>query len=62
MGASMGASMGGAMGGAMVAAGGPTFRPHIQLPNPSGPGVQSIQYPVPANKCGLIIGKGNVIL
>ena len=40
-------------------AGGPPFGPPgLELPNPSGPGVQTIQFPVPDNKCGLIIGKG----
>jgi far upstream element-binding protein len=34
------------------------FRPRLELPNPSGPGVQTVQFPVPSNKCGLIIGKG----
>lgn len=34
------------------------FRPRLELPNPSGPGVQTIQFSVPGNKCGLIIGKG----
>lgn len=34
------------------------FRPRLELPNPSGPGVQTVQFSVPGNKCGLIIGKG----
>jgi far upstream element-binding protein len=34
------------------------FRPRLELPNPTGPGVQTIQFGVPGNKCGLIIGKG----
>ena len=34
------------------------FRPRLELPNPNGPGVQTVQFPVPSNKCGLIIGKG----
>ena len=34
------------------------YKPHIELPNPSGPGVQTVQVPVPAQKCGLVIGKG----
>lgn len=46
-----------AVGGGGGAAGG-GYRPHIQLPNPTGPGIQTIQFPVPSNKCGLIIGKG----
>ncbi len=37
------------------------FRQHVELPNPTGPGVQTIQFPVPSNKCGLIIGKGMYI-
>ena len=35
------------------------YKPHIELPNPTGPGVQTVQVPVPAQKCGLVIGKGN---
>ncbi len=34
-------------------------KPRLDLPNPGGPGVTTIQVPVPSNKCGLIIGKGN---
>ena len=34
------------------------YKPHIELPNPTGPGVQTVQIPVPAQKCGLVIGKG----
>ena len=52
--------MGGGGGGAAVAAvvaGG--YKPHIELPNPTGPGVTTVQFPVPAQKCGLIIGKGS---
>ena len=33
-------------------------KPRLELPNPTGPGVTSIQVPIPANKCGLIIGRG----
>jgi far upstream element-binding protein len=36
------------------------FRPRLELPNPTGPGVQTIQFGVPSNKCGLIIGKGEL--
>ena len=36
------------------------YKPHIELPNPTGPGVQTVQIPVPAQKCGLVIGKGKV--
>ena len=38
------------------------YKPHIELPNPTGPGVQTVQIPVPAQKCGLVIGKGNFSL
>jgi hypothetical protein len=34
------------------------FKAHIELPNPTGPGVTTVQFPIPAQKCGLIIGKG----
>ena len=33
-------------------------KPRLELPNPTGPGVTSVQVPIPANKCGLIIGRG----
>ena len=34
------------------------FKPRLELPNPTGPGVQTVQFPVPSGKCGLVIGKG----
>ena len=36
-------------------------KPRIDLPNPTGPGVTTVQVPVPSNKCGLIIGKGKLV-
>ena len=51
--------MDGGVGGGMPGMG--AFRPRLDLPNPSGPGVQSVQVPVPGNKCGLIIGKGELV-
>ena len=35
------------------------IQPRIELPNPTGPGVQTVQFGIPPNKCGLIIGKGD---
>lgn len=46
----------GGMGGGGGGGGG--YKPHIELPNPTGPGVTTVQFPIPAQKCGLIIGKG----
>ena len=37
-------------------------KPRIDLPNPAGPGVTTVQVPVPSNKCGLIIGKGKYVV
>lgn len=34
------------------------YKPRLELPNPNGPGVQTVQMSVPGNKCGLVIGKG----
>ncbi|XP_019852923.1 PREDICTED: far upstream element-binding protein 1-like isoform X2 [Amphimedon queenslandica] len=34
------------------------IKPRIDLPDPQGPQVQTVSFPIPANKCGLIIGKG----
>ncbi len=48
----------GGMGGMGPGGMGGSYRPHVELPNPNGPGVQTIQFPVPSNKCGLVIGKG----
>ena len=59
MGGGGGGGGGGGVGGAAIMAGG--YRPHVELPNPTGPGVQSIQFPVPSTKCGLIIGKGRCL-
>ncbi len=50
-----GGGIGGGIGGG---GGGGGFKPHIELPNPTGPGVTTVQFPIPASKCGLIIGKG----
>ena len=50
---------GGFMGGGDVGDDG--FKPHIELPNPTGPGVTTVQFSVPAQKCGLIIGKGESV-
>lgn len=55
-GGGVGVGIGGGGGGGGMAAGG--YRQHVELPNPAGPGVQTIQFPVPGNKCGLVIGKG----
>ena len=52
---------GGVIGGGGVGGGGDGFKPHIELPNPTGPGVSTVQFPIPAQKCGLIIGKGTTI-
>lgn len=57
-----GGGAGGGGGGMVGGGGGGGYKPHIQLPNPTGPGVQTIQFPVPSNKCGLIIGKGECSL
>ena len=38
------------------------FKPRLELPNPTGPGVQTVQFPVPGGKCGLVIGKGTCTL
>ena len=32
----------------------------MQLPDPVGPDVTTSNIPVPANKCGLVIGKGEL--
>lgn len=32
-----------------------------RAPVPSGPGIRKVDFPVPASKCGLVIGKGNAI-
>ena len=38
------------------------YKPRLELPNPNGPGVQTVQMSVPGNKCGLVIGKGMCII
>ena len=37
------------------------LKPRLELPNPSGPGVTTVQVPVPSGKCGLVIGKGESV-
>lgn len=33
-------------------------KPRLDIPDPQGPQVQTVGFSIPANKCGLIIGKG----
>ena len=36
-------------------------KPHLELPNPTGPGVATVQVKVPFGSSGLVIGKGESV-